>query len=102
MNAFKMKLKEGCSEEYEKRHQNIWPGLKDLLKESGLNEYSIWLDRDTNILFAIQHTPDDFDHVKLSEQSIMKEWWAYMKDIMETNEDFSPMVKDMKKMFYLK
>ena len=52
--AFKMRLKEGCKEDYKKRHDAIWPALKHLLKESGVSEYSIFLDEETNTLFASQ------------------------------------------------
>ena len=51
--AFKMKLKAGCEEEYKKRHDAIWPELKDLLQESGISDYSIFLDLETNTLFAV-------------------------------------------------
>jgi hypothetical protein len=30
--AFKMKLKPGFAEEYKKRHDEIWPELKELIK----------------------------------------------------------------------
>lgn len=52
--AFKMKLKPGYADEYAKRHEQIWPGLKKLLKDAGIYDYSIYLDEETNILFAVQ------------------------------------------------
>ena len=52
--AFKMYLNEGQKEEYIKRHDEIWPELKKLLKDAGVSEYSIFLDEETNILFAFQ------------------------------------------------
>ena len=42
--AFKMKLKQGCVEEYKKRHDEIWPELKQLLKDAGIGDYSIFFD----------------------------------------------------------
>ena len=53
-HAFKMHLNEGQKEEYKKRHDGIWPELKNLLKEAGISEYSIFLDEETNTLFAFQ------------------------------------------------
>ena len=50
--AFVMKLKAGCKDEYKKRHAEIWPELKALLSESGVYDYSIYLDESTNLLFA--------------------------------------------------
>lgn len=94
-----MKLKPGYAKEYKRRHQNIWPELKELLTDAGIQEYSIWLDKETNILFALQKLSDDFDNSKLSEQPIMKKWWKYMKDLMETNEDMSPVCVELEDMF---
>jgi len=40
--AFKMKLSKGKETEYEKRHDEIWPELKSLLKVTGIEDYSIF------------------------------------------------------------
>ena len=50
--AFKMNLIKGYEEVYKKRHDEIWPELKLLLKQKGIKEYSIFLDEETNALFA--------------------------------------------------
>ena len=52
--AFKMFLKPGFEAEYEKRHATIWPELKKLLKDSGVYDYSIFWDKETNIILAVQ------------------------------------------------
>ncbi len=49
--AFKMQLRKGYEAEYKKRHDEIWPELKSLLKATGISEYSIFLDEQTNSLF---------------------------------------------------
>ena len=54
-----MKLKPGCEVEYEKRHRAIWPELVKLLKETGVSEYSIFWDKETNLLFAVQEQAGD-------------------------------------------
>ncbi|MFZ4262542.1 L-rhamnose mutarotase [Sphingobacterium sp. HJSM2_6] len=99
--AFKMKLYPGNEAEYLKRHQEIWPKLANLLKENGVYDYSIFLDPETLDLFAIQKQLDHFDEVSLRADPIMKEWWAYMKDLMETNSDNSPVSVGLKEVFYL-
>ncbi len=40
--AFKMFLKPGFEAEYQKRHNEIWPELKKLLKDAGVYDYSIF------------------------------------------------------------
>lgn len=99
--AFKMKLHEGCEAEYKKRHDKIWGELKTLLKETGISDYSIFLDEETNDLFACYEIDDDEHLDELHTKEIMKKWWAYMKDIMETNEDNSPISVPLKEVFYL-
>ena len=99
--AFKMKLKPGCAGEYKKRHDEIWPELSQLLKESGISDYSIFLDHETNTLFAVQKQDDDVSSQDLGENKILIKWWKYMADIMETNEDFSPVTSPLTEVFYL-
>jgi L-rhamnose mutarotase len=99
--AFKMKLMPGCREEYQKRHDEIWPELVLLLKESGISDYSIFLDEETNTLFAVQRQEDGQSSQDLGDNPIVKKWWAYMEDIMETNADNSPVSKPLKEVFYL-
>jgi len=85
-----MKLKPGFEAEYEKRHDEIWPELSRTLSEAGVSDYSIFFDRETLILFAVQKLADGHSADRLPENPIVKKWWAYMSDIMETNPDNSP------------
>lgn len=99
--AFKMYLKPGYEAEYEKRHNAIWPELRALLKESGVSEYSIFWDKETNVLFAFQLVSGEGGSQDLGENPIVQKWWAYMADIMETNADNSPVSIPLKEVFYM-
>jgi L-rhamnose mutarotase len=99
--AFKMKLHNGFEEEYKKRHDELWPELQQLLKSTGISEYSIFLDEETNILFGVMKAEDPASLNNLPANPVMKKWWAYMKDIMETNSDSSPVSIPLKEVFYL-
>jgi len=50
----KMYLKPGKRDEYKRRHANLFPELRRLLSESGVRNYSIYLDEETNTLYAYQ------------------------------------------------
>lgn len=100
-NAFTMKLIKGNEQEYKKRHDEIWPELSKLLSVTGISEYSIFLDDKTSTLFAFQKLSDDFDEALLPKHPIVKKWWAYMADIMETNADNSPLSKNLTEVFYM-
>ena len=97
--AFKMFLKPGCEAEYEKRHNAIWPELKKLLSENGVCDYSIYWDKDTNILFASQKVQGEESSQDMGSNPIVQKWWAYMADIMETNPDNSPVSFPLKEVF---
>jgi L-rhamnose mutarotase len=99
--AFKMKLKKGFEEEYKTRHDNIWPELSKLLTEAGIADYSIFLDRKTLILFAVQKLSPDNTAPDLPLSPIMRKWWNYMSDIMETNPDGSPVVTKLDEVFHI-
>ena len=99
--AFKMQLNEGQKQEYIKRHDAIWPELKKLLKDAGISEYSIFLDEETNTLFAFQKLSGAAGSQDLGKTDIVKKWWAFMSDIMETNPDNSPVTSELEEVFYM-
>ena len=98
--AFKMKLKPGFKEEYEKRHSQIWPELVTLLRENGVSDYSIFLDEETDTLFAVQQQNGQSSQ-DLGNTEIVKKWWAFMADIMETNPDNSPLSIPLPQVFHM-
>jgi L-rhamnose mutarotase len=99
--AFKMKLKKGHQAEYKRRHDEIWPELKELLKRSGVYDYSIFLDEETDTLFAVQKVKGDGGSQELGKEPAVQRWWDYMADIMEVNPDHSPVSIPLKQLFYL-
>jgi len=99
--AFKMKLLPGFQQEYKKRHDEVWPEVSALLKESGVSDYSIFLEEDTNTLFAVQQQTSGPSSQDLGQHPVIKKWWAYMADIMETNADNSPVSTTLKMVFHL-
>lgn len=99
--AFKMLLNPGQKEEYKKRHNEIWPELKRLLKEAGVSEYSIFLDEETNTLFAFQKVSGEGGSQDLGQTEIVKKWWKFMADIMKTNPDNSPVSVPLEEVFYM-
>ncbi|MEO6720207.1 MAG: L-rhamnose mutarotase [Ferruginibacter sp.] len=99
--AFKMQLNEGCTTVYKQRHDEIWPELQQLLKASGISGYSIFLDEATNNLFGVLKAKDITALNDLPLHPVMQKWWAYMKDIMQSNPDNSPVSIPLTEVFYL-
>ncbi|MBO9573031.1 MAG: L-rhamnose mutarotase [Chitinophagaceae bacterium] len=98
----KMKLFKGYEAEYKRRHDELWPELSALLKDTGIKEYYIYLDEETLTLFAFLKADDLEKLDSISSHPVMKKWWTYMKDIMETNPDESPVNIPLKEVFNLK
>lgn len=99
--AFKMKLHKGMEAEYKRRHDQLWPELKQLLKQVGIKDYSIFLDEETNYLFGVLKIDNPKAMDDLPNHPVMKKWWAYMKDIMITHPDDSPVSTPLTDVFYL-
>ena len=99
--AFKMKLLPGYADEYKKRHVLIWPELKSLLRTHGIRDYSIFLDDESHFLFGKLTVENVASLTSLPESPLMKKWWDYMKDIMVTNDDASPVSIPLKQVFFM-
>ncbi len=98
--AIKMKLHTGQEAEYKKRHDELWPELKQLLEASGISDYSIFLDETTNSLFGVLKAANIQALDNLPGNAVMQKWWAHMKDIMESNDDNSPVSIPLTEVFY--
>lgn len=80
--AWKACFKEGCKEEYCRRHSDIWPEMVKVLKEAGIKNYTIW--NTGNELFGYYECEKGIDFaVKIqSENPIVQKWNKYMSDIL--------------------
>lgn len=99
--AFKMFLHKGSEVEYKKRHDAIWPELISLLKDAGIEDYSIFLDEETSTLFGVLKFSRPETMEELPAKEVMKKWWSYMKDIMETHPNNEPVSITLKEVFHL-
>jgi L-rhamnose mutarotase len=99
--AFKMQLKPGFETEYRKRHDEIWPDLSRALTETGVSDYSIFLDPETLSLFAVQKLADGNTAASLPDHPIVREWWNHMADIMETHPDHTPVSTPLAEVFHM-
>jgi L-rhamnose mutarotase len=99
--AFRMRLKPGMAQAYQRRHDEIWPELSALLGEAGIRDYSIFLDEESGALFGVLRRTANHGMDSLPQHPLMRRWWAYMADLMETNADQSPVSAPLVPMFYL-
>lgn len=99
--GFQMFLYPGMAEEYERRHNLLWPEMKDMIHEHGGKNYSIYLDKETNVLYGYLEVEDEALWSKSADTHINRKWWDFMADIMETNDDNSPVCVDLTPVFHL-
>ena len=99
--AFKMRLNPGREAEYRKRHDEIWPELVDLLRQAGVRDYSIHLDRETGILFGVLWREEGHRMDDLPQHPVMRRWWAHMADIMEVRANNEPVAVPLVPVFHM-
>ena len=99
--AFVMQVNPDQQEEYRKRHNPIWSELEATLKSHGVQNYSIFLDPETNQLFGYVEVEDQSRWNTIARTEICRTWWAHMREIMPTNPDNSPITKNLREVFHI-
>lgn len=99
--AFLMQVDAEAHEEYERRHNPIWEDLAEVLSRHGVSNYSIFLDSETSRLFGYAEIESEELWSAIAETDECKRWWAFMKDIMPTNADNSPVSVELREVFHL-
>ena len=99
--AFLMTLKPGQQAEYERRHNPIWPELEEMLKDRGVWSYSIFLNRETDQLFAYAEVESEECWQEIARTEICQKWWRHMKELMLTHIDDSPLTVALDEVFHI-
>jgi L-rhamnose mutarotase len=87
--------------EYIRRHDEIWPELVELLRDAGIHDYSTHLDEENNALFGVLWRRSGHGMDDLPKHPVMRRWWAYMADIMETKPDDEPVAVPLVTVFHM-
>ena len=101
IKGFKMRVYHNCHEEYERRHNLLCPEMKEMIHNYGGRNYTIFLDKDTDTLFGYLEVEDEELWAKSANDPVCRKWWDYMADVMDTNDDNSPVSIDLKEVFHL-
>ncbi len=85
--AWKGRVKPGCKEEYQRRHDAIWPEMVQVLKEAGICNYSIFYVNGE--LFGYYECTKGVAYAEKvqAESPVVARWNEYMKDILELEMD---------------
>ena len=99
--AFVMAVNAGQEQEYEHRHNPIWPELEATLKSHGVHNYSIFLHPVTRQLFGYVEIEDEARWNSIAQTAICQKWWTHMGDIMPANSDNSPVSQELRPVFHI-
>jgi len=99
--AFVMQVHPDMHEEYQRRHDPIWPELAETLKAHGAHHYSIFLDAPRSLLFAVVEIESEARWKAVAETEVCRRWWRSMSEIMPSNPDHSPISAELRSVFYL-
>ena len=84
--AWVLEVRPGYEEEYKKRHEEIWPEMIQMLKESGVRNYSIFRHGLTLLgYFETDNLKNTISSINQSE--INRKWGEYMAPIMKIEID---------------
>jgi L-rhamnose mutarotase len=96
-----MSVHDGQAAEYERRHDPIWRDLQDTLLRHGVRTYSIYLDPQTNDLFAYVEVNSEAQWAAVAHTDVCRRWWRFMSEIMPVNPDQSPVSYDLREVFHI-
>ena len=84
--AWKATVREGKLEEYIRRHDCIWPEMKELLHRAGIRNYTIW--NVGNELFGYYEcdSVEEAAHIQATSE-VNQKWDVYMRDVMIMEKD---------------
>ena len=99
--AFRMSIHAGQAGEYERRHSPIWQELAETLVRHGVRTYSIFLDDTTGDLFGYVEVRDEAEWAAIAATDVCRRWWRYMREVMPSNPDDSPVSRELREVFYL-
>ena len=99
--AFRMSIHAGADEEYERRHNPIWPELERTLLDHRVTTYSIFLDPETRDLFGYVEFDSEERWRQVASTDVCRRWWRHMRGLMPSNPDDSPISRDLREVFHV-
>jgi len=101
--CFLLKVKPDMLDEYKRRHQDVWPEMRDALSRTGWHNYSLFL-REDGLLVGYLET-DDFQAAVagMAQEPVNARWQAEMSDFFEALDGQQPdeAMKPLEQVFFL-
>lgn len=97
--AFTMKLKAGALGEYQRQHDQVWPGMVRQIERSGIASMTIFHGGGT--LFLMSEITDEEAWDRLWNTKISQKWSAVMNPLMFQTADGKVEASDLTEVFHL-
>ncbi len=99
--AFKLKLRPGCLKEYCRRHDEIWPEMEAINRAAGIEDFRIWHDPETDILFCSQLRDSDERVAASRHENVWLKWQGEMAEFLVTGENGLPLNTPLDQVYYM-
>ncbi|MEO6964193.1 MAG: L-rhamnose mutarotase [Puia sp.] len=101
--SFLIQVRKGMEQEYERRHNPIWPELESIFKEHGVCNFSIFLEPSSGFLFGYLEVLDEETYRRIGDTDICKKWWKYNTEILicEKEDDMKGKELDLREVFHM-
>lgn len=82
--GFLLKVKADRVEEYKKRHEEVWPEMKEALRRNGWHNYTLFM-REDGLLFGYFETEESFTTALegMDNEDVNARWQASMSPYFE-------------------
>ena len=99
--AFCLRLRPGCeAAEYQRRHDALWPEMRQALLEAGVLHYEIHLEPQSRLLFAFMLRRSDHQLDALPQHPVWQRWQRHMSDML-VQQDGRPLTEPLQRMFWM-
>jgi L-rhamnose mutarotase len=88
--CFVLQVKPERLDEYKERHRHVWPEMQAALRETGWQNYSLFL-RDDGLLVGYLET-EDFERARavMAEREVNERWQSEMREFFVQPEGVLP------------
>ena len=98
--AFRMQLKPGVTAEYRRRHDQLWPELGDAARRRHLRLLDLPRRGDAASCSPCSSCGPATAATSFPQHPVMRRWWSYMAELMETEPDQRPREWPLVPMFH--
>jgi L-rhamnose mutarotase len=94
--CFILRIRPGAGDEYDRRHREMWPELRELIERSGMTNYTIFRQGELVIGYAeCEPTFAATQSADLDAEGVGARWRAEMADLIVADGDAHPLATEV-------